>query len=112
LGPVFFPAQRRFVQRTVEGHPGEVQPNQVVVVLQGFVPEVGKNAGLHPLLEAAMGRRALAQTRRVQGFPLATRAQHKENGVQYVSVGNAPSVPTQRVRFGHVHGQQRRKPRP
>ena len=31
--PRFFPAQRRFMQLAVEGHPGKVQPNQVVVVL-------------------------------------------------------------------------------
>ena len=65
LGPVFFPAQRRLVQRAVECHPGEIQPNQVVVVAQGLIPEPGKYAGLPPLLEPAVGGTAFAQTGRI-----------------------------------------------
>ena len=50
LGPVFFPAQRRFVQRTVEGHPVEIEAYQV------FVPELGEDPGLHPFLKPGVGR--------------------------------------------------------
>lgn len=74
LGPVFFPAQRRFVQRTVESHPVEIEAYQVLVVLQGHVPELREDTSLHPFLEPGVGRGARADTCYTQRFPLTARA--------------------------------------
>ena len=112
LGPVFFPAQRRFVQRAVEGHPIKIQPNQVLVILQRHVPEVGKHARLYPLLKAGVGCAAGANARCAQRLPLTTRAQHEENAIQYLPVGYPPPVAAQRVRFRRVNGQVRPEPLP
>jgi len=103
VGPVFFPAQRRLVQRTVEGHPLKIEPNQLVVVPQGFVPEPGKHARLYPLLEAAVRRAGRANARRAQRFPLAACAQDKENAVQHLPVRHPPPVAAQRMRLGRVN---------
>ncbi|AMJ66019.1 hypothetical protein AXW84_11685 [Hymenobacter sp. PAMC 26628] len=108
LGPVFFSAQRRFVQRAVERHPRKIQPKQLVVVAQGLVPAAGKYAGLHPLLEPAVGGTALAQTGCIQRFPLAARAQNEEDGAPRVPVRDARPMAAQRVGLAHMRGQQGR----
>lgn len=97
LGPVFFSAQRRFVQRTVEGHPVEVEANQVLIVLQRDVPEPGEDPGLYPLLKPGVGRGTGADTRGAQCLPLAASAQHEENAIEHLPVWHALFVAAQGV---------------
>ena len=108
LGPVFFPAQRRSVQRAVEGHPGKIESNQVLVVQQGLVTEAGKNPVLHPLLKASVGRRGRTDARRAQRLPLAARTQREENPVQYLPVRHPLPMAAQRMRFRYVSRQMGR----
>src|SRR5215831_19702266 len=56
LLPVFFPPEGRLGHAPVHRQPLPVQPLQRVVLLQPVLPELLEDAGLGPLLEAAVGR--------------------------------------------------------
>jgi len=100
------------MQRAIERQPGKIEPYQLLVVLQGHVPELSKHPGRYPLLKAGVGRAAGANARRTQRFPLTTRAQDEEDPVQYVPVRHPPPVAAQGVHLWHVNRQLRRELRP
>ena len=104
LAQVFFP-ERSLVQRTVEGTPFQVQTNHLVVLGQGLVPQARPDASLYPVLKPAVSSRAAANTLDIQHFPLATRAQNKENAVEYLPVRDPLPVAAQGVGPGRMHGQ-------
>lgn len=109
LGPVFFPAERRLGHRPIHTHPVPVDPAQFVKPFDPGSPEGEKHPGFDPFLKSVVGRRFRTQVRLVQGGPLASRSQDKENGIGAASVGHAWSstakamlicVPRQQ-RFNH-----------
>jgi hypothetical protein len=57
LGPVFFPAQRRFGQRPIHRQPIPLDPAQLIKLLDPGLPELEKDACLYPDLKAVMRRR-------------------------------------------------------
>src|SRR5436305_7480896 len=73
LGPVFFPAQRRFGHRPVHAQPGPVDPFDLIVRHQPGRPELLEDPGLDPLLEAVMGRGRGTDAGGRQRLPLTTR---------------------------------------
>src|SRR5262249_9150013 len=74
FGPVFFPPERGLAHRPVHGQPRPVDAHEVVVLQKARLPELQEDAGLNPLLEAVVGRRAGADAGGVQGLPLAAGA--------------------------------------
>ena len=60
-------------------------------------PEVDEDAGGGPLLEAAVGRGVRADAGGVQGPPLAAGAEHEEDGVHGLAVGDPGVVAAQRM---------------
>jgi hypothetical protein len=87
--PVFFPPERGLGHRPVGGQPLPVDPLAEVVLQQAGLPQLEEHAGPHPLLEAVVGGGALADPGRVQGLPLAARAQDEEDPVHAGPVGDA-----------------------
>ena len=55
--------------------------------------------GALPLLEASMGAAGVADLRGAQGVPLHAGAQHQQDGVHDLPVGDAPAVSAQGVRW-------------
>jgi hypothetical protein len=110
--PLFSPTQWRFGHRPVKCQPTPVQAFQIVIVAQRFFPQAYKQALSFPFLKPRVGCGAFAKTCGVQGFPLATSAQNKENAVQDFSVGYPLAVTTQGVLFLLAHWQQRLNPFP
>src|SRR5947199_7293360 len=80
LGPVFFPAQRSFVERGVGRLPRPLQALGRVVVLQQQAPHRLPDPLLHPALEPPMDGRTGSVLAR-HGFPLTTRAEHVQHAV-------------------------------
>src|SRR5213082_3547005 len=78
LGPVFFPAQRRFGHRPVHTQPLPVHALEFIKLLNSGLPEGEEDARSHPLLKAIMGRRMRTQFGLIQGLPLAAGSQHVE----------------------------------
>src|SRR5512135_2535872 len=72
LGPVFFPAQRRFGHRPVHAQPVPLNAFQFVKAFDTALPELQKHTGCHPLLKAVMRRRMAHQFGLIQRLPLAT----------------------------------------
>src|SRR5215469_2783671 len=62
--PVFFPPEGRLGHAPVHRQPPPVQPLQRVVLLQAVLPKLLEDAGLDPLLEAAVGGTLGANTGR------------------------------------------------
>src|SRR5437867_10648275 len=80
LGPVFFPAQRGFVQGGVGRLPRPLQALGRVIVLQQQAPHRLPDPLLHPALKPPMHGRAgpvLARHR----LPLTARAEHVQDAV-------------------------------
>src|SRR5512142_245793 len=88
LGPVFFPAQRRFGHRPVHREPLPVNPMQLIKLLDSRLPQLEEDSGFDPLLKAIMGRRMRTQFGVIQRLPLAARSQHVENGINTVTIGH------------------------
>jgi hypothetical protein len=80
--PTFFPPEGRLGQTPVHAQPGPVDTLEEVIFEQASFPELQEDASLYPLLEAVMSRGAWAELGGVQGLPLATGAQHEEDGLQ------------------------------
>src|SRR2546425_2067436 len=80
LGPVFFPAQRRFVQGGVGRLPRPFQALGRVIVLQQQAPHRLPDSLLHPALEPSMHGRAGRVLAR-DGFPLTARAEDVQHAI-------------------------------
>jgi hypothetical protein len=103
--PVFFPPEGRLGHAPVHRQPGPVDAFPVVVGHQARLPHLLEDAGLHPLLEAVVGRGAGAKFRGVQGLPLAAGAEDEEDGLHADPVGLAGPAAAEAVGVG-VLGQQ------
>src|SRR5215210_4048706 len=99
LGPVFFPSQRSLGHRSIHGEPAPVDALQFIIGEQPIDPELLKDASLHPLLEAPVRRRVVAEAGGIQGSPLTARSEHEENRVHGVTIRHAWMVAAQRVRL-------------
>jgi hypothetical protein len=87
--PVFFPPEGSLGHAAVHAQPLPVDALETVVLQEAGFPDLEKDPGLYPFLEAIMGRRAGTEFRGIQGFPLAPGAQDKEDGIHADSVGRA-----------------------
>jgi hypothetical protein len=99
LGPVFFPSQRSFGHRTIQGQPAPVDLVQRLQRQQPHAPELLEHSGLRPLLKAPVRRAARADARRIERIPLRPGAQHKDNGIHRRAVAHARVVAPQRMRL-------------
>src|SRR5665647_3304536 len=99
-------AERRLGHGAVGGQPRPVDAHHLVVVQQSLAPDLMKDPGALPLLEASMGAAGVADPRGAQGVPLHAGAQHQQDGVHDLPIGDAPAVSAQRV--GRRQRQQRR----
>jgi hypothetical protein len=63
----------------VECQPTPVQTFQLIIVAQRCFPQAHEEAITVPLLKAAVGGGAFANTSGIQGFPLAAASQHEED---------------------------------
>src|SRR5690349_6631033 len=81
LGPVFFPRQGRLGHRPIHRKPTPIHAVKGVVLRQARLPEAQKKAVLHPRLEAVVRRGGGTKPSARERVPLATRAQHKEDGI-------------------------------
>ncbi len=111
LGPVFFPAQRRFGHRPVHTQPLPVNATEFIKLLNSGLPECEEDSRLHPLLKAIMGCRVRTQLGLIQGLPLATRSQHVEDGIGTVAIRH-PWASSPKAMGIHMHRQQRLQLRP
>jgi len=87
--PVFFPPEGCLGHAPVHAQPRPVDAFQTVVFEQPGLPHLVEDAGLHPLLEAVVGRGAGTENGGVQGLPRAAGAQDEEDGVHADPVGGA-----------------------
>ena len=110
-GPVFFPAERRFGDAAVHRKPAPVEALDLVVLLKAALPEVLEDTKLRPLLESVVGRGAGTDEGGVERLPLATGAQHEEDGVETDAVIGARPAATKRIGTD-VLGNERRKAQP
>src|SRR5258708_32084359 len=111
LGPVFFPAQRRFGHRPVHTQPLPVNATEFIKLLNSGLPECEEDSRLHPLLKAIIGCRVRTQLGLIQGLPLATRSQHVEDGIGTVAIRH-PWASSPKAMGIHMHRQQRLQLRP
>src|SRR5215467_11141597 len=93
--PVFFPPEGRLGHAPVHRQPGPVQPLPLVVAHQGRLPHGLKHPLLDPPLEAVMGGGPGAELGGVQGLPLATGAEHEQDGVHAHPVGGTGPAATE-----------------
>src|SRR5215469_942513 len=85
--PVFFPPEGRLGHAPVHRQPRPVDAFAVVVGHQADLPHLLEDAGLHPFLEAVVGRGPGAEDGGVQGFPLTAGAEDEEDGLHAGPVG-------------------------
>jgi hypothetical protein len=105
--PVFFPPEGCLGHAPVHTQPFPVYALQAVILQESGLPECQEYTIGDPLLEPIMGRGTRAELRRIQCFPLATRAQDEENRVHAHAIGRAwPTTPkAMRVHvLRQVHG--------
>src|SRR5262245_54936691 len=79
--PVFFPPEGRLGHAPVHTQPPPVDALQAVVLQQALLPELEKDAGFDPFLEAVVGGGPGAELGGVEGLPLAAGAQDIEDGI-------------------------------
>jgi hypothetical protein len=103
--PVFFPPEGRLGQAPVQAQPGPVDLLQVVVLVKAPLPHGEEDAGLDPLLEAVVGRRAGTEESGVEGLPGAAGAQVEEDGVHADAVGGAGLAAAEAVGV-HMFGEE------
>lgn len=111
LGPLFFPPKRRFTHRSIHRTEAPINASQLVVAFETLLPELPEYSCFPPFLKPAVGRARGTQARGVEGIPLASRLEHKEDGIHRAPVVNAPSVASQWV-MGDVPWQERLDLRP
>ena len=97
LRPVFPPTQRGLAHRPVQRQPRPIDAAEGVVGQQPLAPERLEHPGRDPLLKAPVRRGGRADRRLAQRVPLASRAQHKEDGVHRRPVRHPRVVAAQRV---------------
>jgi hypothetical protein len=102
--PVFFPPEGCLGHTPVHTQPVPADPLQAVVFQQAQPPHLQEDAGLHPLLETVMGGGAGAELGRIQGLPLAARAQDEEDGIHADAIGRARASAAKAVRV-HMFGK-------
>ena len=88
LGPVFPPAQGRLGHSPIHAHPTPVQPLQFVVTFQSHSPQFQEHSSGNPFLKAQVGGGPRADACGIQGFPLASGAQHVEDAIGAGAIGN------------------------
>ena len=81
--------------RAVARQPGPLDPDLLVVVEQTLPPDLVEQPGPLPLLEATVRRRGAADPGRAQRVPLHPGAQHEQDRVHRVPVGNPRPVTAQ-----------------
>src|SRR5947209_13668345 len=106
LGPVFFPAQRRFGHRSVHTQPVPIDATEFIKLRDSGLPELEEDSGFDPLLKAIMGRRMRTQLGVIQGLPLAASSQDVENGIRTVAI-RYPWASSPKAMRIHMHRQQR-----
>jgi hypothetical protein len=111
LGPVFFPPEGRFGHRPIQTQPGPVNALDLVTLFDAGLPELAKDAGLHPLREAIVRGGLGTQLGFHQRRPLPPSPQHGENGIRAAAVRNAGAATTKPMGV-HSLGEQRRYHRP
>ena len=92
--PVFFPPEGSLGQAPLEALPIPVDADQLVVLVQGGLPELAEHAPLLPTLEVPVQAAAGAELGR-DGLPLAARPQDVEDAVENLAVRQA-GTPTLR----------------
>jgi len=104
--PVFFPPEGRLGHAPVHGQPGPVDPLPVVVGQQARLPQRLEDTLFHPELEAVVGGGAGAEAGGVEGLPLATGAQDKEDGFHADAVGSRGLAAAEGVRVDTRRDEQ------
>ncbi len=89
LGPVFFPTQGRFGQRSVHGEPVPVNPAEFIKAPDSCLPALEKDPCFYPHLKPIVRRRMGTQLGLIQRLPLAASAQDVEDGVGTGAIGHA-----------------------
>src|SRR5512135_2640232 len=102
LGPVFFPAQRRFRHGSIHREPVPVDPAELIKLLHSGLPEFEEDSRLYPLLKAVMRRRMRTQLRLIKGLPLASRSQHVEDRIGTVAIRHPRPSSSKAMRI-HMH---------
>jgi hypothetical protein len=105
LGPVFFPAQRRFRQRPVHRQPIPLDPAQLIKLLDARLPQLEKHPSFHPGLKSVMCCRMGTQLGLVEGVPLAAGPQDVENRIGTGSIRHSRSSSAKAMGVD-VNGQQ------
>src|SRR5947209_5603978 len=108
--PTFFPPERGFRNSPVHREPLPIDPAQLVVFGQPYLPQFHEHPGLGPLLEAPVRRGGRADPGLVEGVPLASGAKAEEDGVHGRPVTDPWVVAAQRVRL--ARGKERLNPLP
>src|SRR5262245_33316339 len=85
--PVFFPPEGCLGHAPVHRQEGPVDPLELVVLQQPGLPQLQEHPRGDPFLEAVVRRGPGADTRGVQGLPLAPGPQAEEDGVGTRAVG-------------------------
>jgi hypothetical protein len=87
--PVFFPPEGCLGHAPVHAQPLPVDTLQAGVFQQPRLPQRREDPRSDPLLKAVMRRGPRAELGGVQRFPLATGAQHEQDGIHADPVGRA-----------------------
>ena len=102
--PVFFPPEGSFGHAAVHAQPRPVDALEFIVGLQTGLPHGQKDAGVEPLLETVVRRGARTKAGGIEGLPLATGAEHKQNGFHAHAVRCSRSATAKAV-FVFVFGK-------
>jgi hypothetical protein len=107
MGPGFFPhLTGRMAHRSIHREPVPIDPAEFLKLLDACLPQLEEDARIHPLLKAIVRRRMRTQLRLIEGLPLASGAQDREDRVGTVSIGHARSSTSKAMRV-HMQRQQR-----
>jgi hypothetical protein len=103
--PVFFPPKGRFGHAPIHAQPTPVDALYTVILQEACAPHFIEDPLFDPLLKTVVSRRTRTKPGRIQGFPLATRSQNKENRIHADAVGCTRTPAAKAVRV-HMLRQQ------
>ena len=86
--PVFFPPEGSLGHAPVDTLPFPVDPDQVVVLVEGSLPQLAEHAPPLPPLEVPVETTAGPELGR-DGLPVTTRPQDVEDAIEDVTIGQA-----------------------
>jgi hypothetical protein len=97
--PTFFPPEGGLGHGPIHRQPLPVDALESVVLGQTVLPQRQEHARCRPFLEAAMRGTTGTEARGIQGIPLTSGAQHKEDGIHRPPVVDSGAMAAQGVRF-------------